>query len=223
MIPPPYAHLIRYHGLFAPNAKGRDLVPAAPVALADIRPEALARGRGAPREETAEGAGASSTTMPTGPEPQSSGLARSRPSIPPLEYRHEQPGDGHQPGLTGGVEARVVRPKRTRLPWAELLRRVFALDVLVCARCGGPLTVVAYITEVAVVAKILTHLGLPTTPPPLFPARRRGQMELLDDRPTDCAPAEPLPRRGGRAPPRDHIDRSGDDIRDVVHSFDWGA
>jgi hypothetical protein len=28
--------------------------------------------------------------------------------------------------------------------------------------------------------------------------------------------------RGGRAPPRDHIDGSGDDIGDVVHGFDWG-
>ena len=116
-----------------------------------------------------------------------------------------------------------MRPKRTRLPWAELLRRVFALDILVCARCAGPLTVVAYITEVAVVAKILAHLGLPTTPPPLSPARRRGQMELLDDWPPESAPAESLPRRGGRAPPRDPIDGSADDIVDVIHAFDWGA
>jgi len=128
--------------------------------------------------------------------------------------------------MTGGLgPARTVRPRRTRLPWAELLRRVFALDVLVCARCGGPLTVVAYITEAAVVAKILAHLGLPTTPPPLSPARRRGQMEmeLGDDRPTESGRAESLPRRGGRAPPRGHIDGSGDDIGDVVHRFDWGA
>ena len=125
--------------------------------------------------------------------------------------------------MTSLGPARAVRPQRTRLPWAELLRWVFALDVLVCARCGGPLTVVAYITEAAVVAKILTHLGLPTTPPPLSPARRRGQMELLDDWPAQCAPAESPPRRGGRAPPRDHIDGSGDDIGDVVHGFDWGA
>jgi hypothetical protein len=47
LIPPPYAHLIRYHGLLAPNAKGRDRLPAAPVSLTDIRPEALARGGGA--------------------------------------------------------------------------------------------------------------------------------------------------------------------------------
>ena len=73
--------------------------------------------------------------------------------------------------MTGGLgPARAVHPRRTRLPWAELLRRVFALDVLVCSRCGGPMTVIAYITEAAVVAKILTHLGLPTAPPPLFPA-----------------------------------------------------
>ena len=33
------------------------------------------------------------------------------------------------------------------------------------------MTVIAYITEVAVVARILSHLGLPTEPPELSPAR----------------------------------------------------
>ena len=35
LIPPPFAHLIRYHGLFAPRARDRDLLPAAPVT--DVR------------------------------------------------------------------------------------------------------------------------------------------------------------------------------------------
>ena len=41
LIPPPFAHLIRYHGLFAPRARDRDLLPAAPVT--DVRLEAWAR------------------------------------------------------------------------------------------------------------------------------------------------------------------------------------
>ena len=40
-------------------------------------------------------------------------------------------------------------------PHPSLPRRVFSLDALVCPRCLGPMTVIAYITEAAVVSKIL--------------------------------------------------------------------
>src|SRR5437763_10131621 len=54
---------------------------------------------------------------------------------------------------------------RSRVPWAELLSRVFTVDVLKCENCGGRMTVLAFLTERAVV-KILEHLGLPATGPP---------------------------------------------------------
>jgi len=38
------------------------------------------------------------------------------------------------------VEATVLE---RRLPWADLLRRTFAVDVLRCDRCGGPRRVLA--------------------------------------------------------------------------------
>jgi hypothetical protein len=44
LIPPPFAHTIRYFGLFAPNAKNRDLLPAAPVTWTGVRPQAWIRG-----------------------------------------------------------------------------------------------------------------------------------------------------------------------------------
>jgi len=46
-----------------------------------------------------------------------------------------------------------------RVPWADLLRRVFAVDVLSCP-CGGRLQLVAFIAEVTVAKRILDHLGL---------------------------------------------------------------
>jgi hypothetical protein len=64
-----------------------------------------------------------------------------------------------------------------RSTWAELLRRVFAVDVLTCPHCGGPRRLIAHITDPVVVRKILAHLGLPTEPPRPAPARSR---ELLD-------------------------------------------
>ena len=45
----------------------------------------------------------------------------------------------------------------------------------------GPMSVIAYITEAAVVTKILTHLGLPTEPPALSPARGPAQLELYSE------------------------------------------
>ncbi len=56
---------------------------------------------------------------------------------------------------------------RYRVPWAELLRKVFSLDVLACPECGGRMELVAFIAEAAVARKILDHLGLASTGPPL--------------------------------------------------------
>jgi hypothetical protein len=43
LTPPPFANLIRYHGLFGPRAKLRDLLPPAPVPAQVVRPEAELR------------------------------------------------------------------------------------------------------------------------------------------------------------------------------------
>ena len=51
------------------------------------------------------------------------------------------------------------------------MRRVFAIDVLACAGCGGRLRFIATIEDPPIVAKILEHLGLPTAGPALTPAR----------------------------------------------------
>jgi len=54
--------------------------------------------------------------------------------------------------------------------WSELMRRVFAADVLACDRCGGRLRILATIRPPETTRKILDHLGLPSRPPPLAPA-----------------------------------------------------
>ena len=60
---------------------------------------------------------------------------------------------------------------RSRLDWASLLRRVFALDVLHCERCGGRRHLLSVITEAKTTQKILAHLGLQTKAPAQSPAR----------------------------------------------------
>lgn len=81
------------------------------------------------------------------------------------------------------------------------------------------MTVIAYITEVAVVTRILTHLGLPCEPPALSPARGPAQLELW-------AGAEAAPPHSGhtdtwrsRGPPG----RAGPGLAAPPDDFDWGA
>jgi len=53
---------------------------------------------------------------------------------------------------------------------------------MTCPMCSAPLTVIAYLTDVSVVHKILAHLQLPTAQPPLAPARYpEAQLDLFDD------------------------------------------
>jgi len=62
-------------------------------------------------------------------------------------------------------------PPRRYWAWADLLRRVFAIDVLACSACGGRLRFIATIEDPPVVQRILAHVGLPTTVPEASPAR----------------------------------------------------
>jgi hypothetical protein len=56
-------------------------------------------------------------------------------------------------------------------PWAELLKRCFAIDVLHCASCGGRMKLVALLTDLQQVRRFLRGIGEPTEPPPREPAR----------------------------------------------------
>ncbi len=111
LVPRPRLHLIRFHGVLAPNAKLRSRVVPVP-----------------PQKETA-GEG-------------------------DCEHAHSKP---------------------ARLRWAQLLKRVFDIDVERCA-CGGKLKLVAVIEEPAVIEKILKHIGLDPQPPPIAPARKRADL-----------------------------------------------
>jgi hypothetical protein len=118
LVPPPRAHLVRYHGVFGPASKWRkEIVPDPP-------PRACLAAVSDPSDAV--------------PQPQ--------------------------------PESKPSRPLDSRIPWSELLLRVFREDILACP-CGGRRKVIAFINERPVIEKILGHLGLPTTGPPVAPAR----------------------------------------------------
>ena len=65
--------------------------------------------------------------------------------------------------LAGALPAAAAEPaadwpalRARRWRWADLLRRVYQVEV--CPACGGAMRILAFITELAVVRRILAHL-----------------------------------------------------------------
>jgi len=58
---------------------------------------------------------------------------------------------------------RIVEEELRRLPskgWAVMIRKVYEVDPMICPKYGGRMKIVAFITEVAVVDRIIDHLKL---------------------------------------------------------------
>ncbi len=142
LIPAPRSHQVRYHGVLAPCAGWRDrVVPAGSHPGKAARP---ARCQNAPDEENGPG----------GP-----GAEGGDSASPPDRRAAEQ-----------STAAGSGRPLR-RYPWADLLRRVFAVDVLECPDCGERMRILAAIHPPEATRAILECLGLPSRAPPTAPAR----------------------------------------------------
>jgi len=58
---------------------------------------------------------------------------------------------------------RIVEEELRPVPskgWATMIRKVYEVDPMLCPRCGGRMKVVAFLTEHAVVDRIIDHLKL---------------------------------------------------------------
>ncbi len=67
---------------------------------------------------------------------------------------------------------------RRRMTWAELMQRVFSVDVLECPVCKGRMKIVAEITEPKVIKRFLAALDLSAEVPVIARARPSPQIEL---------------------------------------------
>ncbi len=94
--------------------------------------------------------------------------SRHRARIVPDHSKRPSPTPTTPPDTTS---PHTLPPSRSRLDWASLLRRVFAIDVLHCDRCGGRRQLLSMITEARTAQKILNHLGMPAQAPFQSPAR----------------------------------------------------
>jgi hypothetical protein len=58
---------------------------------------------------------------------------------------------------------RIVEEELRRIPskgWAAMIRKVYEVDPMTCPQCGGAMKVIAFLTEHAVVDRIIDHLKL---------------------------------------------------------------
>ena len=159
LIPPPRTHLVRYFGVLAPNAALREQV----IQSAGPSPALLERLKTAAdlmgiHDEAAE-------RDTPGPN------ANAGVPMPPDEPKSPQPNE---------------KPRRASYLWAILIARIYEALPLMCPRCGSPMKIIAFITDPASLSRILNHLGVPTKPPPLHPARAPPQQdfEFADPEPT---------------------------------------
>jgi hypothetical protein len=68
--------------------------------------------------------------------------------------------------------AALIRKPHIGLRSAAMIRKVYEVDPMICSKCGGRMKVVAFITEVSVVDRIIEHLKL----------------TFVADRPQPCSP-----------------------------------
>ena len=97
------------------------------------------------------------------------GHARHRAAVAALLPTAREAAAHHHHGAEAPTAATSL--PRSRLPWAELFRRVFREDLSVCPRCDGKVAVLAAITDPAIARHVLGHLGLPTADVRTAPAR----------------------------------------------------
>lgn len=161
LVPPPRFHMARYHGVLGPCASARHRVVPGPLERA---------------ASTALKAGtAHAGCQPADPGPHPAERPAAGGDRAELAARSAASGDtdlrapGSARGLPTPAEG-LARPRR--LAWADLMRRVFALDVLECPGCGGRMRILAAIHPPENAQAILACLGLPERAPPIAPARR---------------------------------------------------
>ena len=76
----------------------------------------------------------------------------------------------------------MMEDESRRLPsqgWSEMIRKVYEVDPLICPRCGGRMKVVAFLTEYAVVDRIIRHLELTFVAEKPPPAQISEQTALM--------------------------------------------
>jgi len=69
------------------------------------------------------------------------------------------PADGRHAPPASANRDRSPDARALRRSWAQLIKRVYEVDPLVCPSCGGEMRIIAFIVDHGVVDQILRHLA----------------------------------------------------------------
>lgn len=165
LIPPPRAHQIRYHGVLAPCASGRDRIVPGRDAREVVPPTV--------RDDASPQAARPTTRIDGAQNGLDTRRGHHAEIVPPATA--EIPGPAPiEPGpisTDAGVRLPAFvppfQPPLRRTAWADLLQRVFEVDALRCPACGDRMRVLSAITDPAAAAGILDCVGMPARAPPI--------------------------------------------------------
>lgn len=81
------------------------------------------------------------------------------------------PAPGAKPAQPTEKAEESPHRKAAHYAWAPLMARIYEVFPLLCPQCSGEMRIIAFITGASALHDILGHLGVPTSPPRLMPAR----------------------------------------------------
>jgi hypothetical protein len=157
LIPPPRVHRHHYRGILAPHSKlrGQVIESAAPAGVLAAKLQEAAANMGIDvGQEIDEVRSAGDATVV------------------------EETGNTAAHSSTRRDSNKSARARRLSLMWAMLIARIYEALPLLCPKCGQPMKTISFITEPEPINKILRHIGEPTEPPPISPARAPPQCDL---------------------------------------------
>ncbi len=72
--------------------------------------------------------------------------------------RHKPSKDSYSPDVSQNGDPPPVSYSKLRRRWANLIRRVYCADPLICPNCGAEMRIISFIAQPKVIHKILDHL-----------------------------------------------------------------
>ena len=87
----------------------------------------------------------------------------------PTSSSSSAPGSRQQQSNQRTGDGQSAAPSLAVYCWAMLLARIYDVLPLLCRRCGGPVKIIAFVTERESVRSILEYVGEPADPPPVSP------------------------------------------------------
>lgn len=91
----------------------------------------------------------------------------------------DPPASGRSPGRPASSDRPAPSSILIAKGWAEMIRKVHEVDPMICPRLGGRMRVVAFLTEHAVVDRIIRHLELMFVAEKPPPSRVFEQVALM--------------------------------------------